>query len=97
MRSRGESFSSRRAESYMKREISMLFVVLCFSACAEVRKDWVITGVNQSEGIVDLSYHYREFEEPHTEDAQAQVVANSACHEWKIFKLQTFWSPDQDL
>jgi hypothetical protein len=54
----------------MRRAISMLFVVFCFSGCAGTRKDWIITGGSPANGIVELSYQYREFEVPHTNEAQ---------------------------
>lgn len=82
-----------RAENCMKRGISMLLVVLFVSACAETRKDWTVTGGGQSKGIVELSYQYKEFEKPHTEDAQAQAVANSACHEWGYSNSRPFGRP----
>jgi len=68
----------------------MLFVVLCFSACAGTRKDWIITGGNQANGIVEMSYQYTELEVPHVNDAQAQVVANLACHEWGYSSSKSF-------
>ena len=77
----------------MKREISIFFVVLCFSACAEVRKDWVVSGGSQTKGIVELSYQHKELEVPHTEDAQAQAVANIACHEWGYSNSRPFGRP----
>jgi YecR-like lipoprotein len=71
----------------------MLLVVLCFSACAGTRKDWVITGGSQANGIVELSYQYREFEVPHTNEAQAHVVANLGCHEWGYSNSRPFGRP----
>jgi hypothetical protein len=78
---------------YIKRAISMLLVVLCFSACAGTRKDWMITGGSQANGIVELSYQYREFEVPHTNEAQAHVVANLGCHEWGYSNSRPFGRP----
>jgi hypothetical protein len=40
--------SFRSARDYMKRGTSMLFVVLCFSACVATRKDWIISRADET-------------------------------------------------
>jgi hypothetical protein len=78
---------------YMKRAIPVLFAILCLSACAETQKDWAATGGNLAEGTIELSYEYGEFEEPHVDEAQAEVVANSTCHEWGYSSFRAFGRP----
>jgi hypothetical protein len=77
----------------MKREISMLFVVLCFSSCVATRKDWIISGADQAKGMVELSYQYKELESAQTSDPQAQVAANVACNEWGYSNSRPFGPP----
>jgi hypothetical protein len=75
---------------HMKRAISMLLFALCCSACVATRKDWIVTGGNQANGTVELSYQYKDREVPQTNEAQAHVVANLACHEWGYSNSRTF-------
>jgi hypothetical protein len=49
---------------HMKRAILMLLFALCCSACVATRKDWIVTGGNQANGTVELSYQYKDREVP---------------------------------
>ncbi|HEY1270105.1 MAG TPA: YecR family lipoprotein [Candidatus Binatia bacterium] len=57
--------------------------------CA-VQKQWTATGGSRSDGIVKLSYEYRAFERPQTDQQQGLELAIKRCGVWGYTGAEAF-------
>jgi hypothetical protein len=61
--------------------IAATLASLALGGCA-VSKNWQATGGSQSDGVVRLSYEYKQLQAAQTSDQQALNVAASRCGSW---------------
>jgi len=58
-----------------------VLVWLGLTACVSTQH-WSTSGGSRADGLVRVSYEYREFHEPTLSDAQAEQLAASRCSAW---------------
>ena len=68
---------------------ALLIVVLLVTGCATA-VSMSATGGSKSDGVVELSYEYGEFQQPVLDPAQGLEVAKKRCKAWGYNNAEAF-------
>jgi hypothetical protein len=71
------------------KNIILAAALLACCGCA-VQKDWVATGGSRSDGVVELSYEYTNFEKPVLDGNQGLGIAKQRCGAWGYSEAEPF-------
>jgi|HubBroStandDraft_6_1064221.scaffolds.fasta_scaffold836545_2 hypothetical protein len=69
--------------------IAATLASLALGGCA-VSKDWQATGGSRSDGVVRLSYEYKQMQAAQTNDQQGLNLAVSRCGSWGYTGSEAF-------
>jgi len=72
----------------MYKIVFIALATISITGCATVTKNYEVAGVNESEGIVRLSYDTNPLEIATGDEAQALDLAKQSCEEWGFSTAQ---------